>query len=44
LGLASVFQGFNNPVAEAYLPGQVKTGKLEVQESSVVLVLGLGVE
>ncbi|KAJ7811564.1 hypothetical protein B0H14DRAFT_2606492 [Mycena olivaceomarginata] len=42
--LASVFQGFKEPLAEAYLPGQVKTGKLEVQESGVVLALGLGVE
>ncbi|KAJ7816525.1 hypothetical protein B0H14DRAFT_2844671, partial [Mycena olivaceomarginata] len=42
--LASVFQGFKEPLAEAYLPGQVKTGKLEVQESGVVLALGLGPE
>jgi hypothetical protein len=32
------------PLAEAFLPGRVKTGKLEVQESGVVLALGLGPE
>ncbi|KAF7335416.1 F-box domain-containing protein [Mycena venus] len=42
--LTSVFQGHREPLTEAYLPGQVKTGKLEVQDSGVVLALGLGAE
>ncbi|KAJ7039678.1 hypothetical protein C8F04DRAFT_1254950 [Mycena alexandri] len=42
--LSLVFQGSIEPVAEAYLPGQVKTAKLEVQSSGVVLALGLGPE
>ncbi|KAJ7928791.1 hypothetical protein B0H13DRAFT_964871 [Mycena leptocephala] len=42
--LSSVFLGSKDPVAEAYLPGQVKTGKLEVQDSGIVLALGLGAE
>ncbi|KAJ7510507.1 hypothetical protein B0H11DRAFT_1959386 [Mycena galericulata] len=42
--LTLVFQGYTEPLAEAYLPGQVKTGKLEVQSSGVVLALGLGAE
>jgi hypothetical protein len=42
--LSSVFLGSKDPVAEAYLPGQVNTGKLEVQDSGIVLALGLGAE
>ncbi|KAJ6485646.1 hypothetical protein C8R45DRAFT_930749 [Mycena sanguinolenta] len=42
--LSCIFQGSIEPLAEAYLPGQVKTGKLEVQQSGVVLALGLGPE
>ncbi|KAJ7249559.1 hypothetical protein B0H12DRAFT_1122184 [Mycena haematopus] len=42
--LSLVFQGFTEPVAEAYLPGRVKTGKSEVQQSGIVLALGLGPE
>ncbi|KAJ7510506.1 hypothetical protein B0H11DRAFT_1191852 [Mycena galericulata] len=42
--LSLVFQGYREPLVEAYLPGQVKTGKLEVQSSGVVLALGLGPE
>ncbi|KAJ7490738.1 hypothetical protein FB451DRAFT_1552360 [Mycena latifolia] len=42
--LSLFFQGYVEPVAEAYLPGQVKTGKLEIQDSGVVLALGLGAE
>ncbi|KAJ7481477.1 hypothetical protein FB451DRAFT_129695 [Mycena latifolia] len=42
--LSLVFQGYTEPLAEAYLPGHVKTGKLEVQDSGVVLALGLGPE
>jgi hypothetical protein len=42
--LSLIFQGDAAPLAEAYLPGQVKTGKLEVQDSGVVLALGLGSE
>lgn len=40
--LSLVFQGCEDPLAEAYLPGQVKTGKLEVHDSGAVLALGLG--
>ncbi|KAF8177079.1 hypothetical protein K438DRAFT_1939150 [Mycena galopus ATCC 62051] len=39
--LLSVFGGCKEPLAEAYLPGQVKTAKLEVQDSGIVLALGL---
>ncbi|KAJ7130292.1 hypothetical protein C8R44DRAFT_978415 [Mycena epipterygia] len=42
--LSMVSQGVVEPLAEAYLPGQVKTGKLEVQDSGIVLALGLGAE
>ncbi|KAJ7852288.1 hypothetical protein B0H13DRAFT_2398674 [Mycena leptocephala] len=42
--LSLVRQGNKEPLAEAYLPGQVKTGKLEVQGSQIVLALGLGAE
>jgi hypothetical protein len=42
--LSLLFQGNAEPLAEAYLPAQVKTGKLEVQDSGIVLALGLGVE
>ncbi|KAJ7746319.1 hypothetical protein B0H16DRAFT_961435 [Mycena metata] len=42
--LSLVFQGYIEPLAEAYLPGQVKTAKLEVQTCGVVLSLGLGPE
>jgi hypothetical protein len=40
--LSSVFQGNTEPIAEAYLPGQVKTGQLEVQNGGIILALGLG--
>ncbi|KAJ6492782.1 hypothetical protein C8R47DRAFT_422002 [Mycena vitilis] len=40
--LSLVFQGYTEPIAEAYLPGQVQTAKLEVQSTGVVLALGLG--
>ncbi|KAF7371037.1 hypothetical protein MSAN_00737900 [Mycena sanguinolenta] len=42
--LSLIFQGCMEPLAEAYLPGQVKTGKLEVQKLGIVLALGLGPE
>ncbi|KAJ7760687.1 hypothetical protein DFH07DRAFT_957522 [Mycena maculata] len=42
--LSLVFQGSKEPLAEAYLPGQVKTGEMEMQDSGVVLALGLGSE
>ncbi|KAJ7672193.1 hypothetical protein DFH06DRAFT_1319619 [Mycena polygramma] len=42
--LSLVFQGFTEPLAEAYLPGRVKTAKLEVQACGIVLALGLGAE
>jgi hypothetical protein len=38
--LSLVFQGYTEPIAEAYLPGQVRTAHLEVQASGVVLALG----
>ncbi|KAJ6489027.1 hypothetical protein C8R45DRAFT_1143455 [Mycena sanguinolenta] len=37
-------RGCEKPLAEAYLPGRVKTGKPEVQDCVVVLALGLGPE
>ncbi|KAJ7161072.1 hypothetical protein C8R46DRAFT_1194422 [Mycena filopes] len=40
--LSLLFQGNLEPVAEAYLPGQVKTAQLEVQDTGIVLALGLG--
>ncbi|KAJ7108058.1 hypothetical protein C8R43DRAFT_1044313 [Mycena crocata] len=40
--LSLMFQGYMNPIAEAYLPGQVKTSQLEVQDEGIVLALGLG--
>ncbi|KAK7017344.1 hypothetical protein R3P38DRAFT_2716808 [Favolaschia claudopus] len=40
----SIIRGHHEPLAEAYLPGQVKTGQLEVQDSGIVLALGLGPE
>lgn len=40
--LSLIFQGYTDPIAEAYLPGQVKTAQLEIQETGVVLALGLG--
>ncbi|KAJ6492755.1 hypothetical protein C8R47DRAFT_1119678, partial [Mycena vitilis] len=40
--LSLVFNGSTCPVAEAYLPGQVETAQLEVQDRGVVLALGLG--
>ncbi|KAK7017342.1 hypothetical protein R3P38DRAFT_2986696 [Favolaschia claudopus] len=40
----SILRGNRQPLAEAYLPGQVKTGELEVQASGIVLALGLGPE
>ncbi|KAJ7163897.1 hypothetical protein C8R43DRAFT_989117 [Mycena crocata] len=39
--LSFVSQGSKKPLAEAYLPGQVKTGKVEVQDCGIVLALGL---
>ncbi|KAJ6577485.1 hypothetical protein B0H19DRAFT_1120121 [Mycena capillaripes] len=42
--LSLLFQGYTEPLAEAYLSGPVKTGKLEVQDSGIVLALGLGAE
>ncbi|KAJ6488128.1 hypothetical protein C8R47DRAFT_1320522 [Mycena vitilis] len=39
--LSMLFQGYAEPLAEAYLPGPVKTAKLEVQASGIVLALGL---
>ncbi|KAJ6488130.1 hypothetical protein C8R47DRAFT_1126732 [Mycena vitilis] len=42
--LSLVFQGRTEPLAEAYLPGRVKTAKVEVQASGIVLALGLGVD
>ncbi|KAJ7108070.1 hypothetical protein C8R43DRAFT_1243587 [Mycena crocata] len=35
-------EGYTDPIAEAYLPGQVKTARLEVQDAGIVLALGLG--
>ncbi|KAJ7613759.1 hypothetical protein DFH06DRAFT_1369377 [Mycena polygramma] len=40
--LSLVFQGYTEPIAEAYLPGQVKTAQVQVQDTGVVLALGLG--
>ncbi|KAK7055946.1 hypothetical protein R3P38DRAFT_2601025 [Favolaschia claudopus] len=40
----SILRGNRQPLAEAYLPGQVKTGELEVQACGMVLALGLGPE
>ncbi|KAJ7703914.1 hypothetical protein B0H17DRAFT_39004 [Mycena rosella] len=40
--LSLLFQGYVEPIAEAYLPGQVKTAQVEVQAAGVVLALGLG--
>jgi hypothetical protein len=40
--LSSIFKGFTEPIAEAYLPGKVQSARLEVQEGGVVLALGLG--
>ncbi|KAJ7108053.1 hypothetical protein C8R43DRAFT_1162615 [Mycena crocata] len=40
--LSLMFQGYMDPIAEAYLPGQVKTAQLEVQDEGVVIGLGLG--
>ncbi|KAJ7038950.1 hypothetical protein C8F04DRAFT_1392752 [Mycena alexandri] len=37
-----LFQNHMEPIAEAYLPGQVKTAQLEVQDSGIVIALGLG--
>ncbi|KAJ7860488.1 hypothetical protein B0H14DRAFT_2745071 [Mycena olivaceomarginata] len=42
--LSSVFQGSIEPLAEVYLRDQAKTGQVEVQESGIVLALGLGPE
>ncbi|KAJ7709372.1 hypothetical protein B0H16DRAFT_1631167 [Mycena metata] len=39
--LSLVFQGYTEPIAEAYLPGQVGTAQLEVQDTGIVLALGL---
>ncbi|KAJ7703921.1 hypothetical protein B0H17DRAFT_1193853 [Mycena rosella] len=35
--LSVIFRGGTEPIAEAYLPGPVKTARLEVQASGVVL-------
>jgi hypothetical protein len=40
--LFSIFKGFTEPIAEAYLPGKVQSARLEVQEWGVALALGLG--
>jgi hypothetical protein len=40
--LSSIFKGFMEPIADAYLPGKVQSARLEVQEGGVVLALGLG--
>ncbi|KAJ7653734.1 hypothetical protein DFH06DRAFT_1417351 [Mycena polygramma] len=40
--LSLVFKGSTCPIAEAYIPGQVETAQLEVQDRGVVLALGLG--
>lgn len=40
--MSSVFQNYMEPIAEAYLPGQVKTAQLEIQDSGIVVALGLG--
>ncbi|KAJ7602554.1 hypothetical protein DFH06DRAFT_1152737 [Mycena polygramma] len=40
--LSLVFQGYTEPIAEAYLSGQVKTAQVQVQDTGVVLALGLG--
>ncbi|KAJ7447308.1 hypothetical protein B0H11DRAFT_2248371 [Mycena galericulata] len=40
--LSLLFQGYAEPVDVSYLPGQVKTAQLEVQETGVILALGLG--
>ncbi|KAJ7161170.1 hypothetical protein C8R46DRAFT_1285226 [Mycena filopes] len=39
--LSLVFQGYTEPIAEAYLPGQVETAQLELQDVGVVLALGV---
>ncbi|KAJ7161180.1 hypothetical protein C8R46DRAFT_360612 [Mycena filopes] len=39
--LSLVFQGYAEPIAEAYLAGQVETAQLEIQELGVVLALSL---
>ncbi|KAJ7038935.1 hypothetical protein C8F04DRAFT_331720 [Mycena alexandri] len=40
--MSLLFQNHMEPIAEAYLPGQVKTAQLEVQDSGLVIALGLG--
>ncbi|KAJ6492803.1 hypothetical protein C8R47DRAFT_1012885 [Mycena vitilis] len=40
--LSLVFRGHTDPIAEAYLPGQVKTAQVQLQDTGVVLALGLG--
>ncbi|KAF7315741.1 RING-type domain-containing protein [Mycena indigotica] len=39
--LTRAFNGDDSPVAQIYLPAQVKTAKLEVQQSGIILALGL---
>ncbi|KAF7315703.1 hypothetical protein MIND_00085900 [Mycena indigotica] len=39
--LTCAFNGDDHPVAQIYLPAQVKTAKLEVQRSGIILALGL---
>ncbi|KAJ6546354.1 hypothetical protein B0H10DRAFT_2131537 [Mycena sp. CBHHK59/15] len=42
--LVLVFQGNKEPIANAYLPGQVNTAEMEIQDSGVVIALGLDTE
>ncbi|KAJ6578630.1 hypothetical protein DFH09DRAFT_1448695 [Mycena vulgaris] len=39
--LSLFFQGYPEPIAKAYLPEQVRTARLEVQDSGIVLAFGL---
>ncbi|KAJ7161216.1 hypothetical protein C8R46DRAFT_1285341 [Mycena filopes] len=39
--LSLLFQGYTDPIAEAYLPGQVETAQLELQDGGVALALGV---
>ncbi|KAJ7116524.1 hypothetical protein C8R44DRAFT_879890 [Mycena epipterygia] len=42
--LSLLFQGYREPIAEAYLPGKVETAHIEVQASGIVIAMGLGPE
>ncbi|KAJ7092389.1 hypothetical protein B0H15DRAFT_799543 [Mycena belliarum] len=42
--LSLVFQGYTEPLAEAFLPGQVRTARLEVQASGIIIALGLDLD